>query len=568
MSDPSVSLPSSVEYNSTTGIWVLSYLGADDIQETDVEPLTLPAGDFTVVCQVLTLPNHPDAAVGLALFVDDTTEPSLITARQGTGPLPVWLMAEYVGTWADFYMSPDGQTWTWVDGGTMARPTEAALILLYQDPRTPVSAQVAHLTVLEGTLPKQPVAPTTVAVRVAAASVVLAPTVVVTEEPVIHVVIGAQFGDLDFDVGKSVRWLMYFADRNFILDVNMGDTARYYVVNWAKTFPEALHSITGINFFRQPQEFRKESFRKADIAWNYNDEDWILFCDASEGFSVDNRTLPDDWAMAPFASYIYREVARAVAAGREWACLPFFVFTEHDDIQNVAYPIGDVPVPDPDPSQPAQFFNADQPIAVPYYIPQQGLRRLVKVSALRNPAFDWSKLDQPSAPDTGVKVQILSYAYAHWNLQDIVPPATTVEPLSFDNDDGFRMRKLISMVRPVAGLPFDDAHWNPTNDAQGLAGPSADMVTYNPIDIVAARTQVSPDPACAGITAPLYDQVFRINLRDGVWYEGPDADAVTGNAGGLGNIPLAWDEATQKWVPGSQYSPQDWQDEKWETVPQ
>jgi len=49
-----------------------------------------------------------------------------------------------------------------------------------------------------------------------------------------------------------------------------------------------------------------------------------------------------------------------------------------------------------------------------------------------------------------------------------------------------------------------------------------------------------------GITTPLYDQNFRINLRDGVWYEGDV----------LGNIPLAWDETTQTWVPS--YPPSDW----------
>ena len=58
------------------------------------------------------------------------------------------------------------------------------------------------------------------------------------------------------------------------------------------------------------------------------------------------------------------------------------------------------------------------------------------------------------------------------------------------------------------------------------------------------------DAAAAGILVPLYDTVFRINLRDGVWYEGEDAK---------GNIPLAWDPDSETWVPRG-VTPEDWAD--------
>ena len=42
-----------------------------------------------------------------------------------------------------------------------------------------------------------------------------------------------------------------------------------------------------------------------------HDDDWILFIDAHEGLSVDNRSLPDDYDFAPFKSFLWREIQRA-----------------------------------------------------------------------------------------------------------------------------------------------------------------------------------------------------------------------------------------------------------------
>ena len=54
----------------------------------------------------------------------------------------------------------------------------------------------------------------------------------------IHGLVGSQFGDMEFDVGRSVRWLEYFVDTMHITDVNLGST-RYFVVNWARTFKDS-----------------------------------------------------------------------------------------------------------------------------------------------------------------------------------------------------------------------------------------------------------------------------------------------------------------------------------------
>src|SRR5262245_59549880 len=144
----------------------------------------------------------------------------------------------------------------------------------------------------------------------------------VTTEPKIHGLIGAQFGDLEFDVGKSVRWSMFFQDDTYIMDVNLGDQ-RYWVVNWTAPFPTAEPGDTGHNFFVTPAQWRKEQFQAGDAALKYADTDWVLFVDAHEGLSMDNRSLPNDYDAAPFLSFVYREVQRAKDNGKTIAYLPF-----------------------------------------------------------------------------------------------------------------------------------------------------------------------------------------------------------------------------------------------------
>jgi hypothetical protein len=368
---------------------------------------------------------------------------------------------------------------------------------------------------------------------------VVQPTVVLGNEPTVYGLMGAPFGDFEFDVGKSARWLEYFSDKMFVLDVNLGDP-RYWIVNWAITFPNAEHGVTRINYFANPVGFRKEQFRQADAKYHMEDSAWVVFVDASEGISFDNSSLPNDYQFNPFMSFIYREITRAENASAVSVVLPFFVFLRSAEVQNVTY------------DHHANFedgtFTLLQPISVPYYLPYQGLRRLIKVSELRNPAFDWTSLDQPATPSAGVKAQIISYAYAHWNLQDVQPGQTEPAPLLEQNDDGFRMRKMISQVRPVTGLPLV---WNPATDPTGVPGPWAYYITINTHQNFTPITDdpvTPPNAAAAGVMTPLYDCVIRLNMRDGVWYEGDVS----------GNTPMTWDAINGKWQ--TYYDPNLWAD--------
>lgn len=358
-------------------------------------------------------------------------------------------------------------------------------------------------------------------------------------DPIIHALIGAQYGDLEYDVGKSVRWTQAYADNTHITDINLG-TQRYWVVNWAITFPQVKHSVVGVNFFVNPEGFRQKQWELAKKAFNPTPEDWVLWVDGHEGLSFDTTSLPDDYLVAPFRSWVWREVARAEALGNDFASLPFFVFCESSELQNVEFVAADG----------QQNLSARQTVSVPTYVATgQGLQRLFKASALDDPDFDWTRLDQLSAASVDAKAQIISYAYAHWQQLDIEDPAIGVPPLTEDNDEGWEMRKLISQVRPIASFPT--ATWNPDDQPAGLPGPwCVDTALLPdpdlPDSIIEEFPHTPPAAPTAGVMTPLYDTVFRLNLRDGVWYE----------SGESGNIPLSWDTDAQDWI--TVYDPETW----------
>jgi hypothetical protein len=364
-------------------------------------------------------------------------------------------------------------------------------------------------------------------------------------DPVIHGVVGAQFGDLEFDVGKSVRWTQWYTDHLHVTDINLG-TQRYWVVNWAKTFPQVKHSVTGVNYFAVPIDYRKKQWELYRKAFQVDPDDWVLWVDGHEGLSFDIRTLPDDYAASPFRSWVYREVTRAETALKDRVKVPFFVFCRSDDLQNVEFP----GTGDPEQGVP----DTSQTVSVPYYATAQGLTRLFKASVLINPAFNWAELDQLVTPDANVKMQIISYAYAHWQYLDM-DESGEIPTINEDNDYGWRMRQQISRVRPVPGFPVDA--WNKDDQPGGQPGPwCTDTVSITNPDLVVVPEGAHPAPgaAVAGVMTPLYDTVFRLNLRDGVWYE----------SGVSGNIPLRWDTANSKWV--TDYDPALWPEQGVDSV--
>ena len=456
-----------------------------------------------------------------------------------------------------FDYSQDEVTWVEVSFIPSVTVSEVGLVLRYENEEAPAAAQAGFARLVPGTW-EDAIEQVVMAAPMSAPEP--PPPLVglhTSSEPYVHTIVGAQFGDLEFDVGKCVRWITYFSDNVFILDINLG-TQRYWIVNWTQTFPDAKHRVTGVNYFYDPMAFRKEQWRLFCQEFGTpGDDDWVLWIDAHEGLSCDTRSLPDDHSIAPFQSFLWREIQRAKDASQTSVVLPTYVFLRSDNIVNITY---DSPVNDIVPGNAPWIV---QPMSTPYYaLPNpneaEGLRRLWKASELKKPDFDWAAMDSwATVTDPGVKVQIIDYGYAHYMIPNIPPGETKVPPLTEANDDGWRMRNLMHQIRPVPGLMTSvegTSWWPPEDDPLGIPGPWAAADPLCPVDVLDPADMtpmiqpVLPNPATLGVLTPLYHTVFRINLRDGVWYE----------EGVSGNIPLRWDEDAQDWV--TQYDPNQWAD--------
>ena len=547
-----------ISYDFGLDQWSLSYDPANPTEQLD-DGIPAPQGQFTAQATVQTVTEG--AIAGLFWRVDDevhgwaacTSEPTfaiepnthyLVTA------LPITLRVEYADEVVKLSSSVDGLIWAYEEDevDTPVAPTEVGVVLV-PDAQAPILAQasITQYRLLTET-PSQSVPEIAATPSIGSQQLLVLPLVQATAEPIVHGLVGAQFGDLEFDAGKSVRWLEFFTDDLFIVDINTGDQ-RYWVINWSASFPDSEHTVTGRNFFANAPIWRKEQFEAATKEFTYNDEDWVLFVDGHEGMSFDNRSLPDDYDAFPFMSFLYREIARIEAAGQDIGYLPFFVYLTYSDLQNITYSTAAN-----DGGEALGIPAVQQAVSVPWYLPQHYLARLVKVSRLRNLDFDWSIIDTPDESPpydaSGAKAQVLSYGYAHWSLPDIPPGETTVPPLTADNDLGWKMRNMLSRVRPIPGIPFGDTWQDPSTDPDSLPGPWCVDTMIN-VDTSLEPTveedgHTEPDAATAGIRVPLYDTVMRLNLRDGLWYE----------RGNSGNVPITWDDVHQVWVP--RYDPAQW----------
>lgn len=106
----------------------------------------------------------------------------------------------------------------------------------------------------------------------------------------IHGIVSTYFGDYEFDIGKSLMWTKTFCDSMYVMDVNLAESSRRYVVDWSYTFPNVKHSFfSKYSFFTDAtsaKNWRKESFNRAKLAWNYDPDDWVMFIDGTEALNV------------------------------------------------------------------------------------------------------------------------------------------------------------------------------------------------------------------------------------------------------------------------------------------
>lgn len=316
-----------------------------------------------------------------------------------------------------------------------------------------------------------------------------------------HVIISAYFGDYEFDVGATVRWHQYFFDTCYARDVAVSSKSRSHLVAWDATFGDVRFSYSKKPFFDLQggqdavfaADWRKQAFLKADVAWNYRPSDWVFFLDGTECLTFDiGAGAPDPERFvqdgeAPLSAWI-TQLLSSLVPGQERITFPFWAYTRSSapwyatsivdpDLEDVLDGLGTgatyngMPVSDVrDINRSHHQFNYN------YFAKGGYMARAFKVSALRDPEFDWSQLDTFVEPDETVPemgVSIVSYAYAKYGPREDYDPATGSHANVYD------LRSLISRVRPIDGLGTDFIDTAPEY-ASSMPVDSATGLPYSP----------------------------------------------------------------------------------------
>ena len=465
----------------------------------------------------------------------------------------------------------------------------------------------------------------------------------------IHGIVSTYFGDLEYDIGRSLNWTSSFCDTTYIMDLNIADTSRQFVIDWDRYDPDAKYSFFSQHpFFGSPQnasDWRKTSFDRALSAWNYSDDDWVLFVDGTEGLNVfhkppedlvvvsvevdgdtetvtlyteDPHTLevgyrvyitgsflniPEVAGVSPEYNLSFDGDYRVDAVGEDYFTIVGLINYPHVDITNFEDPLTIQFTTEPKGFHDGLIFQswffaeiraaidagvdlisldswamirssspeeilmqirtfADQPNvgANPnmiideetgerftkvtktseYYVPMGNMIRLARVGALKDEDFDWSMLDQPTSDEDPFPnskqaeyLSLVSYAYMRWSetpdsmTQAVDPDAPNYvagdalepafRPVSIESDVGFVMRRLISTVRPIDGIPLDWSLDDPDGEQPLVDGIEKLETVMVPFYSVQNGVSVFEGYQKYG-GSPLYPGVIRANRREGVWY--------------------------------------------------
>ena len=370
----------------------------------------------------------------------------------------------------------------------------------------------------------------------------------------IHGIMSSYFGDWEFDIGKSVRWLQYLTTDLYVMDTSIGDNTRNWVVAWDRTFPEAKYSFnSNFTFFEDPARWRRESFERAMEAYHYLPTDWVVFVDCTEGLCLDDDSAAPD--ANPFKWYLEQEAF--LAGNLETVSFPIYAFLKNKTPLTHAPRIID-PVfeeqllrqldlleegPGTDDLRREvfgwQYVNRSFDVyGAPMYQFAGYSPRMFRVRQLLEPGFDWSIIDTffPTAfplDSPSNRTSIVSYSYARWAEDPADRDNETTMPLSASVDLGWRLRQTMNSVRAVSGLESTD--WNDP-DPEGSEGYLA-VIGDEGVPFVNLRT-------------PIYHGTFRDNVRDGLYYY----DTVLG--------PVPWNQLRD--MPA--VDPTDWDNQVVQTV--
>jgi len=350
----------------------------------------------------------------------------------------------------------------------------------------------------------------------------------------LHGIVCSYLGDGEYDIGKTAAWLNGCVNTLFFYDLNYGQAARKYAVDYSKTFPDALfayHPASSPGFYANAPLFRQMAFQAAKAAWNYAPDDWVIFIDASESWSsnkaydelvLDDPTYPD----------LLRILLDEARAGTDAIKLPFYVFLqqgvvteEHmsadvalgnrlaEQIETLEAAIAAETDPVEKAALEAQLADAlliqaaNESVLFwsndPHYLTgARALDRMFKVSyATSLPLTAWNRLDTFAAASGAAPVaaSVVSYSYARYGEG---PP-----PWTEDTDGGFANRILIQDVRDV-GLPEVYV----TADPAGVAHP---VGTQSPAYCYLYKNFDTGD---GDLNFNKYVALWRQNPRDGVWF--------------------------------------------------
>jgi hypothetical protein len=454
----------------------------------------------------------------------------------------------------------------------------------------------------------------------------------------IHGIVSTYFGDLEFDIGKSLNWTKPFCDTMYVMDINTADSSRQYVVDWDRSFPSVKKSFfSQYSFLTNPttaKNWRKESFNRAKTAWNYDSNDWVMFIDGTEGlnayhappttFDIDSAALVSQEDSTVSTITFTTATNHGAVEGNTLRVTGAFVTATVNSIEVTIDLSGSYLVTDAPSStevsvekdfgavidivdtplditahgylttEPPGYFGGDvfkcwiqaeidaaiadsknfisldgwalirsgvptdlvltmsQPglqsnaatatTCEEYYVPMGSMIRIAKVSSLNNPAFNWLSIDQPEESFANAypadKLSLISYSYVRWSDNPVnmtqavdsgapnyVTTSPPLRPTAIEYDTGYAMRRLISQVRPLDGVPIEPEDWaDPDPDGEQ---PTVD--SYKKLDLIYVENEIYVDEefAYSGYRpyggSPLYPGILRSNLREGVWYtnQGP-----------------------------------------------
>ena len=355
----------------------------------------------------------------------------------------------------------------------------------------------------------------------------------------VHGIVCSYLGDGELDIGKTAAWLNAFVDTLFFYSLQYGTAGRKYSIDYAQTFPDALHAnhpMTPTGFFGNPALFRQAAFEAARAAWNYAADDWVVFIDASESLSIAKpydalELLPDTLLLDD----LYNAVN--VASG-DVLSLRFYTFlnqgpvTERTMIADLALAqsidaeqaaLQAELVTNPPPTRVVEINARLAELAemeafnnsviywtcAPRYLEvapsTKRSSRLLRVSGA--PSFNWADMDSfaSSAPQaTGIAV--VSYAYARY-----VEGEPNTANWTQDADIGFANRLLMQQIPSCnLGLPQTYATADP-----------AGALALSPSDVSCPAYCYYYDQFDLGTGNNNFQQwtaLWRVNPRDGVWY--------------------------------------------------